>query len=163
MPDHIPINRWGRDHWSTLAYLETRIVGHRGVIQREHMRCDPALHPHLAHEGSRMGSPAPTRLADGEVSSHDDWSCQDDAEAEGLIQNVGTGLYRRYVLTDKGRPVAHALRDYLAQHDTSRGFDPSALVDRGEPAPSGGAASSPDPASAQVGGIRGSSAEAENR
>lgn len=124
MPDHIPLKRWGRDHWSTFAYLETRIVDHRGTIQRERMRCDPALHPLLAHEGSRMGDPAPTRLVSGEVASHDDWSCLDDAEAEGLIQSVGTGLHRRYVLTDKGRSVAHALRDYLAQHNTSRGFDP---------------------------------------
>jgi hypothetical protein len=122
---NIPISQFGRDHWNTFAYLETRIVDHRGVIKLEHMRVDPVLHPHFAHEYSRMFSPAPTRLASGEVSSHDDWSCLDDAEAEGLIQNVGSGMNRRYVFTDKGRQIATALREYITRNNTTLGFDPS--------------------------------------
>lgn len=60
---------WGRDHWSTLAYIETRIVDHSGVPSREHMRCDPKRHPLLAHDGSRGGSPSPTRLTGGKGST----------------------------------------------------------------------------------------------
>lgn len=120
----IKIDRWGQDHWSTLAYLETRIVDYDGVVERKHMRCDPALHPHFAHVGSYMGAASPTRLADSEMAQHDDWSCLDDAEAEGLIQNIGTGVHRRYTLTRNGQRVANSLREYIARNKTTRGFIP---------------------------------------
>lgn len=110
--DPVPPAAWGRDHWSTFAYVETRIVDHKGVPDRRHMRCDPALHPQFAHEGSRMGTPSPTRLREGERQGHDDWSCLDDAEAAGLLRNAGTGLNRVYVLTDEGRRVADLLREH---------------------------------------------------
>lgn len=129
--DHIPIDQWGRDHWSTFAYIETCIVDDGGKPDIRRMRTDVSLHPNMGpHEcvdgmGAIDGAQYPTRLRGGATASpHDDWSCLDDAEAEGLIQNEGTGTNRRYVLTNKGRPVANALRDYLARNRTSRGFDP---------------------------------------
>lgn len=114
----IEIDRWGKDHWSTFAYIETRIVDHKGVPDVRHMRCDCDLHPqfespYMTHAAA--GKKYPTRLAGGvQVPDHDDWCCLDDAEEAGLLENVGTGLNRVYVLTPWGRKVANALREHKA-------------------------------------------------
>jgi len=110
---NIPIYDWGRDHWSTFGYIEIRIVDFKGIPDNHHMRCDPKLHPLLAHEGS-SGRTYPTRLREGEVPNHDDWSCLEDAEAVGLLINTGTSLNRVYKLTDEGHHVAAALRRHKA-------------------------------------------------
>lgn len=47
---NIPIYDWGRDHWSTFGYIEIRIVDFKGIPDNHHMRCDPKLHPLLAHD-----------------------------------------------------------------------------------------------------------------
>ncbi len=109
IPDPIPPALWGSDHWSTFGYIETRIVDHEGVPSRGHMRCHRGIHAQFDHGG---GGP-PTRLATGSVDRpHDDWSCLDDAEAAGLVANVGTGTHRVYRLTDTGRKVAALLREH---------------------------------------------------
>lgn len=39
---------WGRDHWSTLAFIETLCVDHHGGLSDKHrrnMRCNPERHP----------------------------------------------------------------------------------------------------------------------
>ena len=111
-----PVERWGKDHWSTLAYIETRIVDHKGEPNREQMRCDVAIHPQFANRANRGLLPDkkyPTRLNDGtELPGHDDWSCMDDAEAVGFVVNNGTGLHRVYALTDAGTEVCNALREH---------------------------------------------------
>lgn len=48
VPRPVPVEMWGKDHWSTFGYIETRCVDHDGVPDREHMRCDTDLHPGLA-------------------------------------------------------------------------------------------------------------------
>lgn len=120
VPTHIPLEQWGRDHWSTFAYIDTRCVDFKGIPDPRRMRCDPDLHPHLAHAGS-SGPKYPTRLRGGvERHGHDDWSCLDDAEAEGLLENIGTGLHRQYKLTHRGRALVHLLRAHKHQ---GGGFD----------------------------------------
>jgi len=119
----ISIEKWGKDHWSTFAYIETRIVDHGGQPQIEHMRCNNQLHPQFGHRGG-CASAYPTKLREGEVPGHDDWSCLDDAEAAGLLENVGTGLYRVYKLTKVGSSVARQLRDYKANGGTFATFIP---------------------------------------
>lgn len=117
MTEHIPMSLWGKDHWSTLAYIETRIVDYKGQPDRSHMRCDPKRHPGLAGHVHAALSPSlgdknyPTRLKDGkELHDHDDWDCMEDAEAEGLLKWNGTGMYPVFVLTKKGRAICAALR-----------------------------------------------------
>lgn len=119
VPPVVTVDRWGKEHWSTFGYIETRIVDHEGVPSRGHMRCDRDLHPALDHGGGM----APTRLFDGStIPLHDDWSCLDDAEAAGFLTNVGTGLHRVYRLTDLGREVANALRAHKAAGGTFSTF-----------------------------------------
>lgn len=119
----IPIADFGHDHWSVFGYLETRVVDHDGVIDKHHLRCVNDRHPHRAHEGGDA-SRHPTRLR-GDVAvvqGHDDWDCLDDIEAAGLADNVGTGMYPVYRLTDLGREVAGALRGHRGQGGTWREF-----------------------------------------
>ena len=43
----VPMAQWGRDHWSLLAYLETRDVDHGGQIGWEHLTLSAAHWPAL--------------------------------------------------------------------------------------------------------------------
>ncbi len=101
----VPIARWGRDHWTTLAYVETRWVDHRGMLSHDQMRCDRQRHQMFYAAKRRPimlgtdadGAKYPTRLKtetpgeDGrwgvvELPGHDDYDCLDDAIREGLIE-----------------------------------------------------------------------------
>jgi len=101
----VPMSRWGKDHWTTFAYIETRWVDHRGMLDHDRMRCDRHRHPAFYSAKRRTiafgtdadGARYPTRLktdapgADGhwgviELAGHDDYDCLDDAIREGLIQ-----------------------------------------------------------------------------
>ncbi len=112
--EHIPIERWGKDHWSTFAYVETLAVDHQGFAKPEHerMRTNIQSHPHLIGRFNPDGSKYPTRLKDGEVTGHDDWDCLDDAVREGLLEDIGTGFTRCFKLTKYGQEVASALRKH---------------------------------------------------
>ncbi len=87
--DYIEIDRWGKDHWSTLAYLESRVIDNGGTINNLQMRCDSRLHRHFAHVetmGMTNGGKYPTRLQDSiELEKHDDWSCLEDMVASELV------------------------------------------------------------------------------
>lgn len=115
MTKSVPISRWGKDHWSTLAYLETIAVDHgpAAAPYRERMRCDPDIHPHMENQGNRFdpGARYPTRLAGGEeLPGHDDWSCLEDAVTEGLLVDAGTGARPAYKFTPLGLRVIAKLR-----------------------------------------------------
>lgn len=105
----VPIDKWGRDHWSTLAYLETRIVDHHGKIWEANMRGrDPKY---------------PTRLNDGtEIEMHSDWDCLHDMWVAGLITMDEDVLV--YGLTDYGWQVAGELRKHIAIERKAATFKP---------------------------------------
>jgi hypothetical protein len=128
MTDAVPIRHWGRDHWSTLAYVGQR-QEHKGNMRVEHMRCDPSIHPGLAHRGSR-GNPAPTRLKGGTtIQPHDDWSCIDDMELEGLVTVEGTGIAPIVILTDKGWQLWFQLQRHIATNPSwSATFEPDLVL-----------------------------------
>lgn len=114
----IPIEQWGKDHWGTFAYLETRCVDHNGVVDIRHMRCDQDRHPQFHHAGCDNGVKYPTQYKNGgKLADHDDWDCLDDCELLGLIENKGSGLHRVYKLTALGRMIAAQLR----QHKQDKG------------------------------------------
>jgi hypothetical protein len=126
----VPMARWGKDHWTTFAYVETRWVDHAGALSHDQMRCDRQRHP--AFYGSKRratafgtdcdGSRYATRLKteqprpDGtwdiaELPGHDDYDCLADAIREGLIEVTmpapaanGADLY----LDARGKPVRMA-------------------------------------------------------
>ncbi len=117
--EHIPMKRWGKDHWSTLAYLETLAVDHKGLATpvNARMRTNEIRHPHLVGHtfpgsDALYASKYPTRIKDGEVEGHDDWDCVDDATEEGLTEDVGTGLNRVYKFTKLGKEIMAKLRQF---------------------------------------------------
>ena len=101
---------FGKDHWSTFAYIETRCVDHKGLPKREHMRCHAGRHPLQDHGHGH----SPTRLKNGEIHNHDDWDCLDDCEREGLLNNLGSAANPYFVMTAKGHEVASQLRAHKA-------------------------------------------------
>ncbi len=112
----VPMDLWGRDHYSTLAYLECRVVDNKGTIAKHHMRTDVDRHPGLAFRLPFLDEDGnetkyPTRLACGvEMHQHDDWDIADDLCAAGLIKKLGTGFNPWVKLTERGELVAAALR-----------------------------------------------------
>lgn len=75
----VPKERWGRDHISTLLYLETRIVDHAGLLAHRHAEDKD---PHM-----RTAIEYPTRLVNptSELRGHTDYDCIRDFIAEGLV------------------------------------------------------------------------------
>lgn len=133
----INIERWGKDHWSTLAYVETCCVDNKvedtkiGRLNQRRMRCNPHTHPLLAHlpgwspdHGTRLkGFQSPKETPELLLPDHDDWDCIDDMEAEGLA--VIHSLVNFYVeLTDEGLNVAAQLRIHKAQGGNFADFEP---------------------------------------
>lgn len=127
----IPMEKWGRDHWSTLAYLETRCVDYDGKVKNENLRCDSDLHPNFAHSLS-MGfgdRKYPTRLVDGtKVENHDDWSCIEDFIDAKLVIWKGTGLFPIFELTDLGWEIAGQIRRHLSKDHSFASFKPQVLT-----------------------------------
>jgi hypothetical protein len=102
----VPMHLWGKDHWSTFAYAEGRLVDNKGTINPQQMRgrlpgCDGGY---------------PTRLTGGvELSDHGDYDCLFDAEEAGLLVMIGTGLHPQVqALTPLGAKVISALRTHKA-------------------------------------------------
>lgn len=119
----VPVTRWGKDHWSTLAYVAACVATHSGYLRVEKMRCHPRLHHRLTHPGVAVvilafGGVGPTHLADGTtLDLHDDWSCVEDMVAAGVVtqsesDNVLAGKSPRFELTHVGRALAQALVEH---------------------------------------------------
>ena len=139
--DYVPVERWGQDHWSTFAYLETLAVDAKGMIDNRRMRCNPRLHRafigYIGTNGVRVmppdfgGREYPTRLKDGELSGHDDWSCLEDMVAAGLLRAwfdrpAGDPIFGRakITLTDRGKALAGQLRAHKAGGGCFANFAP---------------------------------------
>lgn len=124
----VAVAEFGKDHWSLLAYVETRCVDAAqgmGRLERSRMRCNPQSHPLLsagapwrAHYGSRLrgffdfeqrSDPEKAAAAGLLLLDHDDWDCLDDLQAAGLLQ-VQSLANPCVSLTPAGVRVSAALR-----------------------------------------------------
>ena len=115
----IPISMWGKDHWSTLLYVECRCVDNKGKLDRRQMRCDSDLHPALDANARILGSDRkkyPTLLKDKtKVLNHDDWNCIEDLQMMGFLSYAGGILGATIMLADKGWKIAGKLRRWRAE------------------------------------------------
>lgn len=97
--------QFGRDHWSTLAYLGHVVHKSGGEPDRNKMRCKPG-NPRMGHIMAMVATGEdkyPTKLQGGaELFDHDDYDCADDLIAAGLMRNEGTGFFPVYDLTPPG-------------------------------------------------------------
>ena len=106
--------RWGKDHWSTFAYLGSRNVDYLvkeldwAYFERDKIRCDHRRHPMLLgprQEMIQQPGNHPTRLQGGdEVFDHDDWDCLMDMHVFGFV-NVGSYMLCYFRLTELGLRV----------------------------------------------------------
>ena len=134
-----PMEKFGKDHWSLLAYVGCRVVDNEGTINNDHLRCHPERHPHyVGYRRSMFGGIGweeayDTRLAgffeaEGEdrrnyqLEDHDDWDVLQDLEIAGLVKIKGTGLHPLVELTDYGHNIEARLRKHKANGGQFNGF-----------------------------------------
>ena len=131
---NIEIKQFGKDHWSLLAYVDTRCVDHKEVLDIVHLR---TKHPAIATTplGQNMWEPEyGTRLKgywkeDGtkdeskKLLDHDDHDCLDDLEKAGLLTDVGTMINPFAALTKEGWRIATLLRQHKAAGGQFADFD----------------------------------------
>jgi len=123
---HLPMEVWGKDHWSLLAFIECICVDYKGVLdnkRRQNMRCNVARHPLLGYWplGERpWQSGHGTRLKNyftdksHQLPEHDDWDCVDDFEGAGLLVNEGSGINPIWKLTPEGLAITAKFRAFKA-------------------------------------------------
>lgn len=118
----VDINKWGYDHWAVIVYLERRAVGHKGTISSMQMRCNPDLHPEMAH--GKWAADYPTRLKGKKtITPHDDWSCVEDMQDYRLLTLHDENSQDAWVtLTDRGFSLAHKVRQHLAEGGSYESF-----------------------------------------
>ena len=110
----IPPEKWGKDHLSTLIYVETCVVDKLGRIDDDRMR----VHGHKY----------PTALKDGSlIENHDDYDCITDLIVFGLVGRINSDTstrdYDTYRLTDLGWKIAHACRLHKSTSRNWNEFD----------------------------------------
>jgi hypothetical protein len=132
MYDILAQARWGVDHWSLLAYIETRCVdgaGGVGRIEKRHFRCNPERHPqHLPatpfgwepiqgtrlagySEAPKQAEPADREALGVQLLKHDDWDCLADLAAAGYLE-VTAPVRGEVRLTDKGTEIALKISEH---------------------------------------------------
>lgn len=131
----IKISQFGKDHWSLFAYIETRTVDHKGILDKIHLRIKNPAISNSTHYPLPMGrnwkSEYGTRLKGFfnkkdkklQLPNHDDLDCFDDLENAGLIKNAGTGFSPAAQLTKKGILIASKLREHKANGGMFANFD----------------------------------------
>lgn len=139
---YIPAAQWGKDHWSTLAYVESVMVECGGFqigqdprmkSNRRHSRVMAEQCRHPKRPGKATSAPAivmnpehATRLKDGApVANHDDWCCLQDFAAEGLFTVWPHGVEPTNILalSVKGQAWAAALRQHKQTGGSFSGFN----------------------------------------
>jgi phosphate-selective porin len=141
MARSVPISEWGKDHWSTLAYLETCAVDHDGYVDKRKMRGDGVKYL------TRLRRIDPEQV--NEELDHSDWDCLTDMMTEGLIEPAegrtamgrllmadletraqkfkttsGRNETRQIRFTAKGLAIAGALRAHKANGGNFTAFVP---------------------------------------
>jgi hypothetical protein len=123
--------KFGKDHWSLLAYLESRCAAGQygvGVIDFRRIRCNPANHPLQAvnrvpwrsEYGTKLAGffsftdHAEARAAGVQLTAHDDWDCIDDLVSAELLTltSATNGLVK---LTPLGVEVCAELSKHKAK------------------------------------------------
>ena len=138
-----PLSKWGKDHWSLLAYVECVCVDDGGVLRFNKMRANPETHSLLSSGPLRWKPEYCTRLAgffefeeraDTEkaiaagyaIAGHDDWDCLDDLEAEGLVEVISLA-WGTVTLTAAGQELASKLRTHKSNGGMFATFKPETV------------------------------------
>ena len=112
----VPMRFWGKDHWSTLLYIESICVDNQGKPDHRRLQSNMNRHPQFCKEVAGYtadGSGYEIRLAKGLTipgDEYDEYDCIDDIERAGFIEVSGHGIDPIYKMTINGMAVAGALR-----------------------------------------------------
>lgn len=146
----VPIEQFGKDHWSLLAYIETCCVDGSGELVHDRMRTNPDHNVDLGRsrgmcfvaDGKLTSSDNwwkdeySTRLksfpwksksekekAKHRVSGHDDWDCLDDLEKTEFVRLISyvNGFVQ---ITDAGLAMAAKIRAHKAKGGYFADFTP---------------------------------------
>lgn len=110
-----PPHKFGREHWSTLVYAETRNVDYGRFLDKRHLRINENRHPAHAVNPTSWKDDYSTRLNDGTVlDGHDDWDILNDLERVGLLDIVSESN-ACVPLTELGYAVAAEIRKHRGQ------------------------------------------------
>lgn len=124
-------DRFGKDHWDTLLYVETRNVDDGRFLDKRQLRANPVRHPlHAVNENSAPWQDSySTKLRDGvAVIGHDDWDVLNDLENSGVLE-VFSEATACVILTNLGWKLAAELRKYRGTATAgTRKFIPSPRV-----------------------------------
>ena len=120
----VSVKQFGKDHWSLLLYIETRIYNYKGVLGVQHMRNknSPGWQPEY---GTRLFGYWNKDNSLLQLSNHDDYDCLDDLEMAGLIENIGTGLCPVCTITKKGAKMLSQLLLYKQNGGHCSNFTPN--------------------------------------
>jgi hypothetical protein len=123
-------SRFGKDHWSMLAYAQSCCVNGKegfGTLDNRKMRANEKTHPLLAVNqnslplssgwqpswGTRLHGFFEERDAALQLPDHDDWDCLDDLEAAGYLEIVS--MVNGFVhMTELGNKVCGLLLAFKA-------------------------------------------------
>jgi hypothetical protein len=123
--DMIPMEFWGKGHWSILAYIEAVMVECAGfqvgfdprmTQNRRNFRvmqemCPRPKRTSTPHGGVAMDDKWSTLLNNSQrVIGHDDWCCIQDIAAEGLLSATSFEPKDTLHLSEKGKDLAAKLR-----------------------------------------------------
>lgn len=135
--DPTPLERWGKDHWSTFAYAHTRAVDHDGVLGEQHMR-DRGPYPTRLKGYDSKGQCGPgSHDPANEIQNHGDCDCLLDAQALGLLTVERAGKHPRsgrvmlghvVTFTEKGNVLAGKLMAHKADGGNFATFEPGAAL-----------------------------------
>jgi hypothetical protein len=137
----VPIKKWGKDHYSLLALIETLCVDLKGVVSDKHrrsFRTNIKRHPAYGYfplganghkwnpeYGSRLKGFFEKQDPKLRLNQHDDWDCVEDFENAGVLENKGSGMNPLFVLTPLGRALAAELRAHKQGGGNFAGFTPT--------------------------------------
>lgn len=128
--EYIPMVLWGKDHWTTLTYMETvmvecggfqvgldpRMRSHRVHYRVMYQKCRRPKRPSPQYAGVVMRPEHSTILNDGQqVPNHDDWCCIQDIAHEGLLTIPVDHIQPKIELhlSEKGQVIVAKLRQHL--------------------------------------------------
>lgn len=129
--DFVEVARFHKDHYSTLAYIETRGVDYDGRIDLRRMRCNGRRHRLCIGQWRQQSSAMSgwndrysTVVRDGEdtqmIEGHDDWDCVEDMIHAGWVKvdefkPHQTKLFHSTIslsLMERGTRVVNSLREH---------------------------------------------------
>lgn len=121
---YVPMEKWGKDHWSQLGYVSTCVVDGQD-LNRERMSNKRGRHWKPEY-GTRLKGYKPDGDQTLLLTDHDDWDCMHDLEAEGLLVRP-SGISTTVGVTPKGHDFIAALNRYKTEGGNFAGFGDSEL------------------------------------